>query len=76
MTDEQFEKAKKLRSDISHEENNLMILKKMDMTKYMSFGEAGHGVPIPDTLKETFRLTLIGFYESMLNANMKEYEEL
>ena len=31
MTDDQFEKAKKLRSDISHEENNIRILENMDM---------------------------------------------
>lgn len=76
MTDDQFEKAKKLRSDISHEENNIRILENMDMKRYMSFGEAGHGVPIPDTLKETIRLLLVGYYKSLLNANMNEYKEL
>ena len=76
MTDDQFEKAKKLRSDISHEENNIWILENMDMKKHMSFGEAAHGVPIPDTLKETIRLLLVGYYKSLLNANMNEYKEL
>lgn len=76
MTDDQFEKARKLRSDISNEQHDIKILENMDMTKYMSFGEAGHGVPIPDTLKETIRLLLVGYYKSLLNANMNEYKEL